>query len=82
MKKFLTFYAVLNVLFVFSLGSAIAENDLINKKCTTCHTTERIDNAGGDQAYWNETMERMKNYGTKLTADEEKQIMDYLSAQK
>ncbi len=51
---------------------------LINERCTSCHTRERIDQADKDEAGWTETVDRMIAYGTVLSAEERDALIQYL----
>jgi hypothetical protein len=54
---------------------------LVQKRCTVCHTADRITNAMGqkDRAAWEETVDRMIGYGAQLNADEREAVLDYLA---
>ncbi len=54
---------------------------IINSKCRQCHTTSRVyDNKGRDKEWWLKTIERMRNYGTKINDEEIQKIVSYLSS--
>ena len=51
---------------------------LVQTLCTTCHTTERIDEARHDRAGWEQTVDRMIKTGARLTDAQRKVVVDYL----
>jgi hypothetical protein len=52
---------------------------LVESKCSTCHTTERVFSADKTVAEWNSTVDRMERLGLVITDDEQQQIVEYLS---
>ena len=61
--------------------SALDGNELVDMRCTVCHSRERIDNADKDQAGWTATVDRMIGYGAQLNAEERDALIAYLSGQ-
>jgi cytochrome c5 len=57
-----------------------AATELINSKCTVCHTADRITQANKDRAGWEQTVARMRAKGAVLTDTEASQIVDALSS--
>lgn len=55
--------------------------DLVEQRCTMCHTLDRVEAADYDRAGWTETVGRMKQNGLVITAEEEKTVIDYLTEQ-
>ncbi len=53
-------------------------NALVDERCTTCHTRERIDAQDKDEAGWTETVDRMISYGAELDSAERQAVIDYL----
>jgi hypothetical protein len=51
---------------------------LINERCTTCHTRERIDAEDTDEAGWTAIVDRMISYGAVLSAEERDALIQYL----
>lgn len=54
---------------------------LCQSRCSTCHSADvvkRHKNYSVDK--WMQTIDRMKNAGLQITADEQKAIAEYLSA--
>lgn len=55
--------------------------DLVQQRCTMCHTLDRVESATYDRAGWTKTVDRMKQNGLVITPDEESTIIDYLTEQ-
>jgi len=56
-------------------------NELVETRCTTCHTRDRIDNATKDRAGWEATVDRMIGYGAALNDAEREAMLEFLSGQ-
>jgi hypothetical protein len=52
--------------------------DLINERCSVCHTTDRIYKAGFDRERWEETVDRMISKGAELNEAERDSVIEYL----
>lgn len=52
---------------------------LTEKKCTLCHTIDRIVKADKTPEGWKETVDRMKSNGLVITEQEEQTIIDFLA---
>ncbi|NPA49280.1 MAG: hypothetical protein GXO20_04805 [Thermodesulfobacteria bacterium] len=52
---------------------------IINSKCRKCHTTKRIYDKKQNAQWWEKTLRRMQNYGTELTEEETRLLIEYLS---
>lgn len=52
---------------------------LVETRCTTCHTAERITAKVADEAGWTETVDRMISYGASLNDDERAALIAYLA---
>jgi len=52
---------------------------LLEKRCSVCHPSERPKTAKKTPEQWEATVTRMIGKGAKLTADEKKVLVDYLS---
>jgi len=52
---------------------------LFESKCSACHSTDRPKSKKKDKAEWEQTVQRMKKNGAKLTDDEVKAIVEYLA---
>lgn len=64
-----------------SLGAADGET-IIKERCTSCHGTGRIERADHDRDGWERTVNRMmgkSHFGPKLSDDEQKALLDYLT---
>ncbi|TLM98985.1 MAG: hypothetical protein FDZ75_01140 [Actinobacteria bacterium] len=55
---------------------------LVERKCSMCHTLDRINAATYDAATWAATVQRMQANGLVITADESSQIIDFLANRK
>lgn len=53
---------------------------IINVRCTVCHTRARIDDEDGDYEDWNETISEMESYGAQLTPQERQTLLNHLVA--
>ena len=54
--------------------------DLVYNKCRNCHDLQYLENAKGmDKAQWQTVLNQMKTYGLSLTAQQNQQLLDYLS---
>jgi cytochrome c5 len=60
-------------------GQAGGGAELVNSKCTLCHSIDRIDQANKDRAGWEATVARMRAAGAVLTDAEAAQVVDYLA---
>lgn len=59
-------------------GVALDGNSLINVRCTTCHSRDRIDTASQDRAGWQATIDRMIGYGSNVNSGERAAMIAYL----
>jgi hypothetical protein len=55
-----------------------AEN-LLQERCTVCHTLDRVHKAKKDKAEWDKTIARMVQKGAKVNETERQALRDYLS---
>ncbi len=53
---------------------------LVARKCSLCHTLDRVEQAQKDRAAWQQTVDRMAQNGMVATEQERAAIVDYLSA--
>lgn len=58
--------------------STLDGNALVDERCTTCHTRERIDEQDKDEEGWIATVDRMISYGAELDSAERQAVIDYL----
>ncbi len=75
------------LMFAFAaLFSACTGSDrgtrIINKKCTKCHSTQRIYAYKRTKAEWQDIIERMKRHGAEIDKEEIGFLVEYLSAKK
>ena len=52
---------------------------VLESKCATCHDLGRVESAKKTEAEWTATVERMITKGTKLSADEKANLINYLA---
>ena len=52
---------------------------LVQRRCSVCHTLERVVSAKKDEAGWNATVDKMRVKGAVVSEAEQKQIVAYLS---
>ncbi len=57
-----------------------AGRQLIETKCTLCHTLDRVKQADKNQAEWEATIARMRDLGLVITDEEVQQVLDYLES--
>jgi Cytochrome c. len=63
-----------------SSGSTVADGKtLMNERCASCHSLDRITNAQGTAAEWQQVVDQMVQRGAVLSADEEKVLVQYLA---
>jgi cytochrome c5 len=63
-------------------GAALSGEELVNERCTTCHSIDRINQAmaaGTSRAQWEQLVDQMIAYGAQLSANERTAVIDYLS---
>ena len=57
---------------------SLSARKIIRKKCSVCHTTDRIFKAPRKYPEWNYIIDRMIRHGAVLDPEEEKTIRNYL----
>ena len=80
--------AILSAVMLCGAVAAQSQNPLpdgngkavVEAKCAMCHDIDRVARARFTPADWQTTLNRMKDYGAELTADEWRVVTDYLSA--
>lgn len=60
-------------------SSTLDGKSLVETKCISCHSLDRIENQNLDVAGWKSTVERMVKKGAELTADEQTAVIEYLA---
>ncbi|MDZ4064700.1 MAG: hypothetical protein U1E22_08555 [Coriobacteriia bacterium] len=60
-------------------GSSDPGAQLVERKCTTCHTINSVEKASKSREEWVSTVDRMKSNGMVVTDEEYSQIIDFLS---
>ena len=62
-------------------SSAVADGKtLMETRCASCHSLDRITNASGTAAEWQQVVDMMVQRGAVLSTDEEKVLVQYLAA--
>jgi competence protein ComEA len=51
---------------------------LVQRRCSICHTVDRINAAQKDEAGWNSTIDRMRSKGAVVSEQEQKDLVAYL----
>jgi len=51
---------------------------VVSRRCSICHTLDRVESAKKDEAAWNATIDRMRAKGAVVSAEEQAQIVAYL----
>ncbi|MDP2180974.1 MAG: hypothetical protein Q8K99_00190 [Actinomycetota bacterium] len=60
-------------------GSSEPSAELVQQKCTLCHTIDRVEQASKSREEWVSTVDRMKTNGLVVTDEEYGLIVDFLS---
>lgn len=60
-------------------ASAADGKTLLEQRCTTCHSLERVTGEGGNADHWTRTVNQMVQKGANLTAEEQKILVAYLA---
>ena len=60
-------------------GSSDGKN-LLQDRCTECHTLSRVENAEKTRDEWTRTIDRMVTIGAELNSEERVILLDYLEA--
>jgi cytochrome c5 len=61
-------------------SSTVADGKtLMETRCATCHSLDRITNAKGTAAEWQQVVDQMVQRGAVLSTDEEKVLVQYLA---
>lgn len=60
-------------------GLAASGEELLQDRCTRCHTLDIVQTASKSLAEWQITVERMRAKGTQLTDDEVQVLIEYLA---
>ncbi len=63
---------------------AASTKTLLSQKCSTCHSLDKVEGALGkkDTSVWQDTIERMRSKGAKLTDKEQDVLAKYLGGLK
>lgn len=82
MSKYLM--TLILILAVISTVSAenISPKDIIEKRCTVCHSINRVYSGKKSKAEWEITVDRMISYGAQLNQDERETVIKHLSGNK
>lgn len=63
------------------LPSEVDAAALLQERCSTCHSLERVQNAQKTAAQWEQTVDRMIGKGAKLNNEERAILIAYLAEQ-
>jgi hypothetical protein len=69
----------LSLLLSACAGGAQSGEDLVQKRCTKCHTLAPIEVSQKTQQEWTRTVSRMIQHGARLSDREMHIVVDYLS---
>lgn len=58
---------------------AVSGAELLQDRCTRCHTLDRVQTASKSLVEWQTTVERMRTKGAQLTDDEVQILTEYLA---
>ena len=64
---------------VSAAEKAPAGAELLEKRCSVCHSADRPKGAKKTKVQWEETVTRMMGKGAKLSGDEKKTLVEYLA---
>ena len=62
-----------------SSGASGTGQALVDRKCSMCHTLDRVKQAQKDKAGWTATVDRMRGKGAVLSDSEAQLVVDYLA---
>ncbi len=85
MNRLTAFVAAAAILFFLSMGGmsiqAGTEDEgprILNLRCTQCHDLRRVENANKNRHQWENTVDRMRLIGSRISPDEKAVLIDYL----
>lgn len=75
---------VFSLLFLVSAYTLFAQDgeELLQNRCTQCHTLEVVEHSQKTEKEWLVTIENMVDYGANLTLEEQEVLARYLSERK
>jgi uncharacterized membrane protein len=82
MSKHLMTLILIFAIISIALAENISPKDIIEKRCSVCHSTNRVYDAKKSKADWESTVARMISYGAQLNQDEREAVINYLSENK
>jgi cytochrome c2 len=82
MSKYLVILILILAIISTALAADISPKDIIEKRCSVCHSTNRVYDAKKSKADWESTVSRMTSYGAQLNQDEREAVINYLSENK
>lgn len=59
-------------------GASAAGAALLERRCSVCHTLDRVTSAEKSEAEWNTTIDRMRGNGAVVSEQEQKELVTYL----
>ncbi|OGW40803.1 MAG: hypothetical protein A2Y97_00090 [Nitrospirae bacterium RBG_13_39_12] len=75
---------IIILIFILSIAPVtftenLSPKDIIEKRCSVCHSTNRVYDTKKSKTEWETTFDRMTNYGAKFGQDEREAVIKYLS---
>lgn len=79
--RFWTALSTLTILGVLVAGCTLRAGgqDLVEAKCTRCHTLAPIEVHGRTRAEWDAVVQRMIEHGANLSGGQAQRVVDYLA---
>jgi hypothetical protein len=76
-------YCVISLLLLIGITLVYADGPsprgILEKKCYSCHNINIVLKAQKDKDEWENTFDRMVDYGAKLNKEERKILLDFLT---
>ena len=60
-------------------GGDSPQDQLLQDRCTACHSLARVEKAQKTREEWDQTVSRMVGKGVQLTEDEQSALVEYLA---
>ena len=77
---FTTWLIMLLIFVACSPASSVSDGKtLLEKRCSTCHSTSKVTNATKTRAEWEQTVTRMIGKGARLSDSEKAELVNYLA---
>ncbi len=85
MKKSIILVSILLIILLTGCSNGneeekkVSGKELVESRCTTCHSIELVKEASFDRKGWDSTIDKMIGRGARLDDKERKKVLDYLS---